>query len=936
MRKEAYLISYTFLFCLVSLLMFWYFPAYHKSFIWQQDGLKQHYNGLLYYSRYLKDIISTLLSGGGFRLPMWDHSVGYGSDIITTFHYYAIGDPLTLLSVFVPLSLMEFFYAFLLFLRAFIGGLGFSALSLSRANSRFYTLLGALIYCFSAYTLVSGLMHGIFMVPVCYFPWMIYGIDRIFKGRSPAVFIISTAAAAAANFYFLYMEALLSVLYIAIRFIEEERDRYKEKQEPERYIKDFFAAFFKFLIYALDAFLLSAVVLLPVLSVMLTSKRFSAEKYVPLLYPIKHYLQFLSYFMVTKRGGSWTLLGYTAVGALAVLTLLSGKGLSKEKARLRRRFLILTVFILIPCCGFALNGFAYVVNRWTFAYALSVAMVIAECLPDAERTAGEGTKALYPLLFSLAALSAVFFFVRNEESLLSFLILAGLILLISSGSFKGERFKGLILFTLLLSLSVNGWYAFSTAEGDFLEEFRDFHEADKNLTDRTFTDLVKDTGDTGFFRTETGNLPVTQNSSIQTGFKGTQFYFSLTSPYVSDYLNSLFFNCPKDYDYNGVESRAALEAVAAVRYFITGDREGRNVPRGFIKTREEETPEGYAAVYENENALPLGFFTDGYIKRSDYDLYRVTGRETALISGAVVEDKDAVRLKEEGYKEAVFRDDSEDVLKDIKGEGDMDLGRNSFTVRRNAHVTVSFEGSDDSDTYLIFSNLEYEGYKEREKYDEGAWAGLTPYEQSLVLDKNSTDGRPSVSSLMVDLDGKGQIIEFYNNRNDYYCGRKNFLVNFGRTGKGTKEAVISFRESGVYSFSEFSVRRENNNAAMDRISLLKKDVLKDIEVGQDQITGRAELSEDKLLMISVPYSPGWKAFVDGKEEEIYRADLMYMTLPVKKGNHSVIVKYETPCLRIGAVMGVFGIILFIFVIILHKRYTETVKMIKDREQTDKL
>ena len=48
-----------------------------------------------------------------------------------------------------------------------------------------------------AVCLVLGLMHGIFMVPVCYFPWMIYGVDRIFDKKRPLVFILSTAAAAA-------------------------------------------------------------------------------------------------------------------------------------------------------------------------------------------------------------------------------------------------------------------------------------------------------------------------------------------------------------------------------------------------------------------------------------------------------------------------------------------------------------------------------------------------------------------------------------------------------------------------------------------------------------------------------------------------------------------------------------------------------------------
>ena len=46
---------------------------------------------------------------------MWDMNIGYGSDILTTLHYYVIGDPLTLLSVFVPADKTEVLYEVLIF-----------------------------------------------------------------------------------------------------------------------------------------------------------------------------------------------------------------------------------------------------------------------------------------------------------------------------------------------------------------------------------------------------------------------------------------------------------------------------------------------------------------------------------------------------------------------------------------------------------------------------------------------------------------------------------------------------------------------------------------------------------------------------------------------------------------------------------------------------
>ena len=54
---------------------------------------------------------------------MWDMHIGYGSDNLTTLHYYVIGDPLTLLSVFVPEKDTEILYELLIFLRIYLAGI---------------------------------------------------------------------------------------------------------------------------------------------------------------------------------------------------------------------------------------------------------------------------------------------------------------------------------------------------------------------------------------------------------------------------------------------------------------------------------------------------------------------------------------------------------------------------------------------------------------------------------------------------------------------------------------------------------------------------------------------------------------------------------------------------------------------------------------------
>ena len=244
----------------------------------------------------------------------------------------------------------------------------------------------------------------------------------------------------------------------------------------------------------------------------------------------------------------------------------------------------------------------------------------------------------------------------------------------------------------------------------------------------------------------------------------------------------------------------------------------------------------------------------------------------------------------------------------------MDIDSNSFTVRRNASVLITFEGRKNAETYVVFKGLEFQGFKEREMYDEGAWAGLTPFERSKVMDKNTTDSRPSVTSLMLINNEHEQIVEFYNYKNDYYCGWENFLVNLGDTGEGEGTVQISFRESGVYSFDSLEVISQPTDSVTERIKEFKDSVMENIMVGEDSVSGTFTSEDDRLLMLSIPYNPGWKAYVDGKETGILRADLMYMAVPMVKGSHNIELKYETPFLKTGALMGIFGIIM-LFVIL---------------------
>ncbi len=72
-------------------------------------------------------------------------------------------------------------------------------------------------------------------------------------------------------------------------------------------------------------------------------------------------------------------------------------------------------------------------------------------------------------------------------------------------------------------------------------------------------------------------------------------------------------------------------------------------------------------------------------------------------------------------------------------------------------------------------------------------------------------------------------------------------------------------------------------------------------------------AEDNLLVLSDTYYPGWKAFVNGKETKIYRADYTFRGISLNAGTHQVEFVYDPLSFKLGAgatFLGILGCIVF--------------------------
>jgi hypothetical protein len=65
------------------------------------------------------------------------------------------------------------------------------------------------------------------------------------------------------------------------------------------------------------------------------------------------------------------------------------------------------------------------------------------------------------------------------------------------------------------------------------------------------------------------------------------------------------------------------------------------------------------------------------------------------------------------------------------------------------------------------------------------------------------------------------------------------------------------------------------------------------------VTIATSADNEAVLVLADSYYPGWKAFVDGKEEVVRRANLFFRAVPLPAGNHTVEFRYEPRSFMVG-------------------------------------
>jgi hypothetical protein len=97
-----------------------------------------------------------------------------------------------------------------------------------------------------------------------------------------------------------------------------------------------------------------------------------------------------------------------------------------------------------------------------------------------------------------------------------------------------------------------------------------------------------------------------------------------------------------------------------------------------------------------------------------------------------------------------------------------------------------------------------------------------------------------------------------------------------------------------------------------------------VENEGDSVRLAATASAPGMIVMSDVYDPDWKAFIDGKEVQLYAADHAFRAVPLPAGEHTIELRYEPLTLKIGIVIStIFFLIAIAIVTTLGLRFIRT-------------
>lgn len=881
-EKYKSYILYAVLLIIPILVMDSYFSSGRISYAQNTDGLGQHYAALQYIREYQHKIVNGIANGTLFQIPHICYTLGQGEDPLTTLNAYDFLDPISWISVALFPNRLTRSYKLMVWIKIFLSGEAFCLYSnYIKKTDSWRTAMGGLLYSFfniEYFFYFPNFMHGCYLFPV-----ILWAIEILMQENRKAPLAAVTFYSLLTNYYFFYSNVILSMLYLCIRLLCKKN----RAIENIRICRNVCVAY-------LVGGLLSGFVLFPTVHAFLNNYRIGLTTgYIESLiwYPMNFYKQLFVHLGRFHGMFSYlTVIGGIPFGLICLFLLIMQRGNQWKTMKIATVSSLL--IMCIPLCGRVLNGFAYAANRWSYPFALAVAMVyvgLGDKLCKLEK------KQLIVLTMMVVLYMGTAYSIGGNSSdgySYDVLLLLTMLVLWAVNTIPVFKAHGnLILGELtILSVVVGICVISSPAYGNYIKEFMSVDDLNAYYTMPSISKVRGSANQKEFYRVEKRETNLNVECANQV--RGTTFWWSIMDKNFQRYctdlqLNTLAANC----ELRGLDGRRALLDLAGVKYYTTDSNDNEGVPVGYKKIGE--------GLYENTHYLGSAFLYKNSILRKDALKMNPLNRQEAMLQGVMTDAKihNIKTIKPKKRMTALpYKVETKDV----------DLTKKRISVKKEEGALIlHFKKPMKGELYLRMNGLKI---KEADK----SMCSLIFGTSSDIWCRGQKKGDLRVS----DYEKTATVLSSYHY---WYAPKDGVTCYLGKSEEGYDSVKIVFAKPAEYTYKSIGVYENDTEKYMEDISKLTP--CRSISIGNDTVSGAVECTGNEMLFLSIPYSTGWSAEVDGEKTSIVKANGMYMAIPLTPGKHHIQLKYSTPWLRVGiltSLMTFIGVLIYQIVRIKNK------------------
>lgn len=828
-------------------------------------------DSVLQFMYYIPFLQKAFISGQ----PFWSWSYGLGGDVLGQFSYYYTTSPFFYMMLLLRAlgigswtlkNTLQWKLIFSIF-KQFLSMLFMYILMKYEGKKTSFALSGAIVYGGCIFFIWLSLLFDFMADAYIWLPLTVLGL-RIYHKTGKWLFLVISAAFTAANsFYFGFISYVFYTIYILV-FFATRGHSFREKSAS------FFKGILKYAVLASAALGLSSVAFIPAVSALFNTDRFSKIVKIPAFYDISYFIQ-----LPEKLFSLSDILGLPVL-ALIIL-FLPWRKLSSTARRKTVLVGILFLLYLIPYTGSFFNGFSYYTKRWFYIFIFSAAYALPDWLEENDRLKSFNIySALLIAIFLIfclytEALRGINVIIVNKRitamtnSVILVVEIASFLALALKRYVKNRSINTILDYTVVLCimavLIANNYIFMYTQKNYYITDAMLQGSCMENKEEeQIFSKTVP--GKDEFYRTIFRN-PSQENAALNYGFYGASAYNSMIERNLHRWIKI-------DYDilhptvsaskYSDFDDRLFIEAAFGVKYIV--NRNDTNIrPYGY--TLKDKT-KNYS-IYENQNSTGIDLWYTSTTNRQTYDSMNYAEKDAMLLQTAMV-DKNISGLG--SYKAG-------NITTELKPDWTHVTAKNAeysdgvITAGKNASIDIP-----------VINNL------------KGA-EGEILFSMYLRPENGQT--------FTVNINGKSskKMYEDY----PYIYPINNFTF---RLDGSTDILRINISE-GTYTIKNVNIWFNSYKEYESMINDRNKYNLENLYINGGNVGGTIKNNEKGILTLSIPYSGGWSAKVDGKKQEIIKVNGVFSGLVLKPGSHKIELHYVTPGLIPGACISGFTLLMII-------------------------